>query len=441
MALFSSAARAHDARSLAAAFHFVAELGQRVASATELQPVLDWMVERTTAMLGAEEGCLRLTSGAWQGPAIRPAEGGGPDPEIPRTAVVSGRTIGSGSWERPVARVVMLYFQSGRDVLATPDLLGDPAFPILRGIASRVRSLLAVPLKTGGRVIGMLAVSQSRPGRRWKDAEVDLLRVLAHESSSTIEKARARMEAETLDRLEKELSLARLAQMAMVPPHPLQTGPWTISGRVLPAHPVGGDAFDYGLCLRGLSLTISDVAGKGLPAAMLMASVHGSLKGVCSRDLPIPEKVRLLDEHVRSQGTPGRFVTMFYAELDLERALLRYVNAGHNYPLLRRRDGALLSLEAGGLPLGLDMGRGYELGEAEMRPGDALLLYSDGVTEMLGPDQRQFGEERLREVWRQVRAHPPQSCVERLLDELSAFRGQVPQSDDVTLVVMGSPSP
>jgi sigma-B regulation protein RsbU (phosphoserine phosphatase) len=423
----------NDSQALASALHFVAELGQMAASATELRPVLDWMVERSTAMFDAEECCLRVEHGnlAAPGIAMPAASRDVPVAEDFHTVIrVRHRSTTLGSWERSIARSVALYLSEGHNVIATPDLLDDPAFPLLRGTASRVRAMLAVPLEIEGRIIGVLAVTHSTPGRVWTESEIDLIRVMAQESAAVFERIWGRLMSE-------QLRLAHTTQMSMVPARPLRAGGWEVAGRVAPALPVGGDAFDYSMCGGRIALAISDVSGKGLPAAMLMASLQGSLRAVCGLDLPVPDKIGLLNEYVVRSVDPGRFVTMFYGELALDTRSLRYTNAGHNYPLLRRADGRIETLEEGGFPLGLFEGSTYAVGEVAVAPGDSLLLYSDGVTDAVNPHADIYGEARLRDLWHRMGAQAAKTCVDRLAQELSGFRGGAVQADDETLVVLG----
>ena len=149
--------------------------------------------------------------------------------------------------------------------------------------------------------------------------------------------------------------------------------------------------------------------------------------------------MRLLNQGVARSAQPGKFITLFYGELDPGEGLLRYVNAGHNYPLLRRADGSLEPLIEGGLMLGFAEDMEFVQGEASMAPGDALLLYSDGVSEAMDLRRQEFGEDRLQEAWRRHGTLPPAECIAKLMAEVEAFRAGAPQSDDITLVVLAAP--
>lgn len=423
-----------NAMRLMAELEFINELCGVVASSTELQPILDWIVQKTTVMFRADEGSIRLL---------------GPETEnVPslRTVVRKEATgLVSGSWPPNIANQVMGYLMIHGDPLATPDLLADTRFPGLKGVDTRLRSVLAVPLKVDNRFTGMLAVTQASAGRQWKTDEIQLLSIVASNSASVIEQARLRVEAEAKkrleqenERMERELNLARDIQMGLLPSQPLRVGPWEACGRLVAARQVGGDAFDYfAIGEDRMGLAIADVSGKGVPAALLMSSMLATLRAFCDGRLPIPEAIHHLNQSVVRTVSGGKFVTLFYAELHAHSGLLRYVNAGHNYPLLRRADGTLVELSEGGLPVGIMEHAPYAQGEARLGPGDALLLFSDGITEALDGQRREFGDERLQALWRGLAPSTPFAAIDQVMTQVGQFRGAAEQNDDMTVVVAG----
>jgi sigma-B regulation protein RsbU (phosphoserine phosphatase) len=425
----------NTAERLRAELTFMYELCQVVASQSELQPILDWIVQKTTGMFSADEGSIRLLSPDFATPTLK---------TLIRT---ESSGLESGSWPAGIAINVMGFLMAKGIPLATPDLLDDPQFPSLRSQPSRIRAVLAVPLKVDNRFTGMLAVTQAAPGRQWTEDEKQLLAIVAANSAAVIEQARLKIEAIDKQRLqeqqkliEKELETARGIQMSLTPSRALRGGPYEVLGRVVPARQVGGDAFDYFNLEDGrFAVAIADVSGKGVPAALLMSNVQASLRAFCDGRLSISEAMRQINLGI-TRSANGKFITMFYAEVDSSRGVLRYTNAGHNYPLLRRPDGSLEELTEGGLPLGLMSESTYTQGECAFGPDDALLLYSDGITEAFDPRGREFGEERLREVWRTHGASTPANVIDTLFTEVETFRGRAVQSDDMTVVVVGRPA-
>jgi sigma-B regulation protein RsbU (phosphoserine phosphatase) len=305
--------------------------------------------------------------------------------------------------------------------------------------------VLAVPLKTDGRITGMLAVTNRAPGRKWTDGDQRMLEILAAHSAGVIERARLREEELKKKELEAEKKLmdlelvrARERQMSLVPSAPLTAGPWETHGIVVPARRVGGDYYDfYPLDDRRFAIAIADVSGKGMPAAILMANVQGLLRAFCDGERPIAEAIRLVNRAVSRNASSGQFITMFYGEVDHARGVLHYTNAGHNFPYLRRSDGTLVELEDGGLLLGLFDDATYEMGEVSFTPGDSLILFSDGIPEAADSRGELYGEERLQALWRDSARAPMSEFIGRLLDDVTTFRGSAGQGDDMTIVVVG----
>jgi sigma-B regulation protein RsbU (phosphoserine phosphatase) len=418
---------------LEAELTFLAELCRVVASNTEMAPILDWIVQKTTSMLAADEGSIKLS---------------GPDagPPTAKTLIRKHQPgIESGSWESPVVMSVMGFLMGKGVPLASPDLLDDDRFSSLRRTQSRVRAVLAVPLKVENRITGMLAVTNRTPGRQWTDDEIQLMSIVATNSAGVIEQARLRVEAEEKKRLEielkrqeAELNLARDIQMSLVPSAPLIGGPWEVHGKVVPARQIGGDYYDYFALGEGrFGVTIADVSGKGVPAALLMSNVQASLRAFCNGDREMTEAIRLVNRSVARSASGGKFITLFYAEVDYEHGVLRYTNAGHNYPMLRRSDGSIEELTEGGLLLGLFDSAEYQRGEVPFHPGDALLLYSDGISEAIDSRGNQYGEDRLRTLWQTCCVLPSGEVIGCLLKDVEKFRGSAGQSDDMTAVVVG----
>src|SRR5687767_12694929 len=210
---------ATNAASLQAALDFLGQLTQVMVSNTQLQPILDWIVEKTSAMVSADEGSIKLL-----GPEMMAA--------APHTIVRKPRPgLESGSWEPPVSMSVMGFLLMKGETLSSSDLLTDPRFPGLKSVNSRVRAVLAAPLRAENRVTGMLAVTNRAPGRVWTPEEIQVLTIVATYSAEAIEKARLRAEAEEKRRYEEEqkryeseFSQARDIQMKLVPSTSLVVG-------------------------------------------------------------------------------------------------------------------------------------------------------------------------------------------------------------------------
>ncbi len=226
--------------------------------------------------------------------------------------------------------------------------------------------------------------------------------------------------------------------MSFIPSRALTAGAWEVMGRVVPARQVGGDAFDYFVIEGGrLCFAIADVSGKGVPAALLMSNVQASLRAFCDGRQTVPEAVHNINQSV-ARSTSGKFITLFYGEFEAASGRLRYTNAGHNYPLVRRHDGTVEELREGGLPLGLFEDAEYQQGEIQLALGDALLLYSDGISEAMDIRGQEFGEDRLTAFWKGHGGRSAAQIITDVLAEVERFRGAAAQSDDMTVVVLSA---
>jgi serine phosphatase RsbU (regulator of sigma subunit) len=235
-----------------------------------------------------------------------------------------------------------------------------------------------------------------------------------------------------------DLETARKIQFDLVPGEIFRKSDVMVQARMRLAKIVGGDFYDFiELDQRRLAFIVGDVTGKGLPAAMLMASVLGSVRALSSAGLRGRELIAALNRHVCTTNTSGdRLVTLFYGELDTTTREMTYVNAGHNPPILLYSDGRLDRLESTAMILGVMADAMVECREVEIKAGDRLLLFTDGFPEAFNKRDEEYGEERLTESFVRVRTLQPSLVVERLIADVVSFCGSVQQGDDMTLMLV-----
>ena len=303
----------------------------------------------------------------------------------------------------------------------------------------RTRNLICVPMRDSeGKTLGVLQALNRRKGRRFTEEDLPLFSSLSDHAAIAIEKARLHREALEKQKLERDLSLARSIQAGFLPKEVPQVAGFEIAGMSEPATHVGGDYYDIlPLEDRGCALVIADISGKGLSAALLMASLRAALRTQVKNRLSVEETVQLLNNTLTDDCPSNRFVTLFYGELDAEGREFHYVNAGHNPPLLFGSD-ALVTLEEGGPILGFRKDLTFDAGIVHIAPGQTLVMYTDGVVEAQNHRDEMFGEDRLREL---VARHSGLSAAEllgKINDELVRFVGEAPQYDDLTLLIVKS---
>ncbi|MGC2230022.1 MAG: SpoIIE family protein phosphatase, partial [Candidatus Acidiferrum sp.] len=241
--------------------------------------------------------------------------------------------------------------------------------------------------------------------------------------------------AEQFHHQEQEVAEARSIQQGLLPQSIPQLAGYEIAGAWQPAQSVGGDYYDVlAFDEATLGLCIADVAGKGLPAALLMSNLQAAVRGLASPALSPEGLCSRLNSLVCHNTGNDRFITFFSAQLDGPARVLRYTNAGHNAPILLRRDGSHERLQAGGGVLGVFPNQAFAVGAAQLAPGDRVLFFTDGVTEVSDEGGGEFGEERLLRLLQEQREASASALQEKILAAAGAF-GLGHWQDDATLLV------
>ena len=242
--------------------------------------------------------------------------------------------------------------------------------------------------------------------------------------------------------MKRDLEIAREIQTWLVPSEPPQVLNADIAFATRPQNSVAGDYYDAFFPLNDaasggkLLLVIADVAGKSVPAALLMATLQASLRTIAGGGVTLRELVHRLNQYACAHSLDGRrFTTAVIAEYEPAVRRLTYVNAGHNAPALRRADGELQRLDTGGLPLGIVPEANYETAVLAISPGDALIFYTDGVVEAFDEKGEEFGEVRWINVVRSLPALSAQNSLQFLMKHVDDFVGATRQSDDITCLV------
>jgi serine phosphatase RsbU (regulator of sigma subunit) len=244
---------------------------------------------------------------------------------------------------------------------------------------------------------------------------------------------------EVADRLslKGELEVAREIQLAMLPTGTYAAGDAEICGVTRPANTVGGDFYDVLPIGDGrVIITIGDVAGKGSPAALLMALLLAVLRTLVDERLEAPALVGRLNTQICRHSPGSRFITLFYAVYDPATGSVTYVNAGQNPPLLRRADGTVERLHATGVALGMFEGSTYEASHTEVRPGDLLVLYSDGITEAENPAGVPFEESGLEALLAERGGEPPAVLAPAILKAVERHAADSRFTDDLTVLIL-----
>ena len=243
--------------------------------------------------------------------------------------------------------------------------------------------------------------------------------------------------------MKRDLQIAREIQTWLLPGAPPQIPGISIAYATRPANTVAGDYYDVfprpGKTAEEnrVMFAVADVAGKSIPAAMLMATFQASLKTLSTAQVALSELVGNMNKYACSNSQGGlRFTTAFLAEYDVARRVFTYINAGHNNPILRRSNGLIERLDVGGLPIGIQPEAKYESATIALGPGDWLIIFTDGLVEAVNAQDEEFDEPRLLSALEAGVSTTPKELLDRLMASLDLFVGSTPQHDDVTCLLV-----
>jgi sigma-B regulation protein RsbU (phosphoserine phosphatase) len=314
-----------------------------------------------------------------------------------------------------------------------------------RKLLDAMSTELLLPLPGREQLMGVITLGPKRSEEPYTSTDLRLLESVATQTGLALEignLARSLASAATQqERIEREIEVAREVQERLFPQEFPAIDGVSVAGHCRPAQGVGGDYYDlFALGDGRIGLAIGDVSGKGISAALLMASLRASLRGMtldAPHDLAITMK--RVNRLVYEASASNRYATFFFSTYNTATRELVYVNAGHNAPFLIRRNGGdfwVERLEAGGPVVGLLSFATYEEQRLTLAPGDLLLTYTDGISEAMTVEQEEWGEERMMSAAQALPDGSAQEVLEHLFAKADQFTGKAPQYDDMTLLVL-----
>jgi sigma-B regulation protein RsbU (phosphoserine phosphatase) len=391
------------------------DLGLSLSGQLDISALADEVLYRSISLTDARKGTLIVFGERGAGPLARSVGGD----LLPPQAIWS--------WDLPEGEVA---------------INNDAAHVPTAGVRlSDCQKCLAVAIAVPRRRLGVLAVAdkESRDGRvlDFTPGDARLLSLFANQAAAAIETTRLHREAIEKERIERELELAAAIQRQLLPRELPHIPGVELAGSTLPTRQVGGDYFDWFPLSGGrLGFAVADVSGKGIPAALLVSTVHAAIHLQIDASETIVDLVSRIDRHLQRFSPAHKFLTLFFGLLEPGASLLRYVSAGHNPALLARSGGAIDRLSATGVPLGLLPHGAWREETVPFHRGDLLCVYTDGFTEATNGDEEEFGLERLEQGVRSRLTLPTREICDALYGEVAAFAAGIPQYDDQTLLIV-----
>jgi sigma-B regulation protein RsbU (phosphoserine phosphatase) len=387
------------------------DVGLAVAGTLDLNRLSEEILLRAVSLLDARRGALYILE----------------DGRYRQEGTFGGE---AGRWFAADDPALAVFLGGGEE--APPDLLPGARYllgvPIL--FENSPRGLLAVGDKESRRGVGPFL-----PGDR------RTLGLFANQAAIALENARLHLRALEQERLEREMHVAAEIQRRILPKGALQVPGFQLAGWNRPAREVGGDYFDMFPTHGGrVGLVVGDVSGKGIPAALMVFTLHSALRLLLDQTEFGPPLLERLNRHILESSTPNKFITMLIAEMNPRTSNLRFINAGHNSGFLVRANrgetGRVDELPSSGVPLGLLPNGRYQMRETTLDPGDLLCIYSDGITEAESPSEEEFGNDRLTDLLRRHREAPLADVLEAIRREVGEHTQGRPQGDDQTVVLL-----
>ncbi len=337
-----------------------------------------------------------------------------------------------------ISQIVMdEVMKNGKSVL-TADAQHDPRYASQTMALLGIRSVLAVPLSISeDEVFGIIYADSPTDKSTFSEDHLKILTTLASVASIRVENAQLLEERIERERMERELELATEIQQRFQPSSPPIMNDYEFQGISFSCYEIGGDYYDFLTQHDGkMLIALGDVSGKGTAAALLMSSLHASVHAQVAAKTSLHQMVKSINVYLAENTPANRFITLFIAELDPQTGIINYINAGHNPPLVGRADGRVEQLESGGFPLGIMPMAEYDVGQIQLAAGEALVIYSDGVSEAVNLKDEEFGMERLTEVVSKNLQKSASGLRDKVEFALSSFTQTAPANDDITLVIV-----
>jgi len=400
------------------------QLSTLVAGEFSLQEVLDKLAEAAVRIVGVKACSIRLLN----------EEAG--DLKMRSTYGLSEeyRNKGVVSKNDPVVKAAFAGQAVVLDDMRIDGRVKYKEATIKEGLVSQ----LTVAMQFKGQAIGVLRLYSPRSKRFYED-DINLARAVASQCAVAITNARLYAEAIEGAHMAEQMHLAGLIQRKMIPQKPPQIPGLDIAAAYIPCFDVGGDFYDFLKASDNcIVVAIADVMGKGMPAALMMSCFRSAVRAYADIEgggKAIEAITNKLNKMICGECSGGEFITFFYAVIDAEKRTITYCNCGHE-PTVLIRNRQIIDLEKGGLVLGVDAQAEYDIETVELKAGDSLLFYTDGLIDAANFDNELWGRENLLETAKKFTADSAQQMIKNILGYRRRFVGLARQIDDTSIVVV-----
>ncbi len=296
---------------------------------------------------------------------------------------------------------------------------------------------MVLPMKDADHLLGFVALTEKAAGYRYSSEDFNLLGVLSNQMVSALTNARLYTESLERTRLQEEINMARQIQVDLLPKEPPQLGCSQICAHSTPSRTVGGDFYDFiRIDENRIGIVIADASGKGMPAALMIAQTQAMIRTEINNGTPIDKMLQNINQQMALSSSSEKYVTLFYGELNTVDGSFRYANAGHNWPILVRKEGDVELLKTGGVVIGALPSMEYQSDTVKLNSDDLLVLFTDGLSEAMNEQEVEYGEERLRQIVTKHRHKDAHTVLKTVLDDIRKYDPTSPPRDDTTIVTL-----
>ncbi len=400
------------------------EMSRTIESRANLDSLLEYIMQRCMELINAEAASLMLVDEKAQ--------------ELEFKIVLGPKAQEVKPFRLPIGKGITGWVAKTGQPLLIPDAYKDDRFDSSFDKRSGfvTRSILCVPMVHESKTIGVMNVLNPLEGKSFTEDDQMLLLIYASQAALSIENVRLLQAVLEKERMDKELQTAAEIQQMLLPAELPKLHGLDVSACYIPCREVSGDFYDIiKLDENSVACVVADVAGKGVPSAMLVATMQASLQAYLESSSDVLEIVTRLNRNLIQRTAKDRFITFFMMILDLRSGRFTYINAGHNPPLLLKQNETIEELRSGGLFLGY-IETDFEIGTGILRRGELLVLYTDGLVEAMNKRDQDFGERRLIDEIKKSSGKNAPEIEKSIIAKVHDHIGSRPLDDDFTLVVI-----
>jgi serine phosphatase RsbU (regulator of sigma subunit) len=398
------------------------EINKRLNQQHDLRKLLETIIDSAIELMAAERGFLILVHEAEM------------KVEIARN--MSREALDVRSANLVSTQICKEVIETGKPVLTT-NAAADTRYGRYSSVVGlNLRSILCVPFKIKEQVLGTVYLDNANVGA-FSERDADLLSAFSDQAAVAIENARLIRQVKKKERMEQELKIASDIQKKLLPRRTPRVPGLDLYGWMHPAKQVGGDYYDFIPVAGGLLICIGDVSGKGVPAGLVMASARSALRSLAERVVSTREIVIALNRLLADDLDREMFLSLLLMRYDSESGVISYTGAGHEHIIVyKAEEDRIDTRKTGGMVLGLtnDIDEHVKEEQLKLDVGDALVLYTDGVTEAVDEKNEQYQLERLNAAVKKCCERPPREMLHAILSDVLRWKGKAQQKDDITLV-------